>query len=112
MSFPFLSWLHDFFGQHKLNPHKVAGAMATSKVTIDSLGAIEHWDWLPQFDDATTKAVAALNNWKTGDSSTEVVEALQAVQSVLGSVKGLNEKDQAVIAICAGAVESGVALFS
>ena len=106
----FLNWLKKIF--HNVNAHKLAGALAASKTTIDSLGLIEKWDWLPQFDGAATTAINALDSWQPGQSITQIEQALQLCVSILNGVQGLSDKDKAVITIFVDAAETDLALLA
>lgn len=105
----FGSWFRNLF-KH-VNNHNLAGALAAAKTTIDNLGAIEKWDWLPQFDDAATKAIAALNAWQPGQPKDQIIQSLNLSVEVLSSVEGLSAKDKQLIAIYVGAAQSALAFM-
>jgi len=105
------SWFKNAF--HHVNPHNLAGALAAAQTTIDTVGAVEKWDWLPQFDQASTTAIAALSNWKPGDpASAGITGALQAAVSILQGVQGLSDKDKLIVSVFVAAAESALAFCS
>ena|SRR5271166_5020044 len=104
------SWFKNLF--HHVNPHNLAGALGAAKASIDTIGVVEKWDWLPQFDQASTTAITALNSWKPGDPSAEITESLQAAVGVLQTVQGVSDKDKLIIGVFVSAAESALAFYS
>ena len=102
----FFDWLKQLF--HHINPHNLAGALSAGKVTIDSLGQIEHWAWIPQFDAAASDAIKGLNTWQPGQPTTQIVQSLNLAVSVLNDVQGLSQKDKVAIDTFVGAAEAAL----
>ncbi len=103
----FFSWLEGLF--KKVNPQHIAGALAASKQTIDAVGAIEKWTWLPKFDTDVTTAVTMLDTWQQGTSTVEITEALIDAIGLVNSDPSISDKDKAIIAVFVGVAESGLA---
>jgi hypothetical protein len=105
----FFSWLEGLF--KKVNPQHIAGALAASKQTIDAVGAIEKWTWLPKFDTDVTDAISILDTWKKGDSTVEITEALTDAVGLVNSDPTISDKDKAIMAVFVGVAESALALL-
>jgi len=109
LTMSFFSWLEGLF--KKVNPQHIAGALAASKQTIDAVGAIEKWTWLPKFDTDVTTAVTMLDTWQQGTSTVEITEALTDAIGLVNSDPSISDKDKAIIAVFVGVAESGLALL-
>ena len=103
------SWFHKLF--HHVNAHNLAGALASGKTTIDQLGSIEGWAWLPQFNEASDKAIAALSAWQKGQPTDEIQQSLNLAVNILNGVEGLSEKDKAMISVFVGSANAALAFI-
>lgn len=106
----FGSWLKSLF--HRVTAQHVAGALAASKQTIDQVGAIEKWSWLPEFDTNVNTAISLLDVWKSGQPTSSIEAALGAALDLVDNQTTLSDKDKALIVVFIDTAESGIELLA
>jgi len=104
---PLGSFFKNLF-HHAKDPKTVASALLAAKTTVDQLGALHKWNWLPQFDNEVNNAVTALNNWQPGQPTTQITQALNAAITIVNGVEGISQHDKAEIGIFIGVAESAL----
>ena len=95
----------------KPNPHNVAGALGAAKATLDTIGAAEHFAWLPDFDKAAGTAITSLNAWQPGQPTDQVAQSLNAAVAVVNGIPdhNIDSKTKAIISVFVGAAETALA---
>ncbi len=112
-SFLAVALTYSMLGCPAATPQTLSQTASAIFTSVDAVLAITD----PGFDEtqliaASNAAVAALNSWKPGADSTEVIQALTDFENIIKTITAIPQQDQQIIQVAVNGVQNIIAVVN